>query len=203
MPRQMVTPKITEVSGVDHPAHLAEGWLLMKALGEQPADLNKGIDMPDTEPSEADLFEKALADLPEPVRKALLDQQRDAAEAKAVAKALRDEREDARFEAVAKSLTHLPTEEGFAKSLRSLAEADPDAYSVVEKALRAANAAMAGSDMFKAIGSDEAAAASALGRLEGIAKALREQDSSLTEEQAFAKAASENPDLYNQHLAEV
>ena len=30
MPRQMVNPKINEVSGVDHPAHLIEGWLALK-----------------------------------------------------------------------------------------------------------------------------------------------------------------------------
>ena len=39
--RKMVNLAIEETSGVDHPAHLAEGWLVMKAA--DPDDVVKAM----------------------------------------------------------------------------------------------------------------------------------------------------------------
>lgn len=201
----MVTPAIKEVSGVDHPAHLREGWLLMKSLGFDPEDMTKGNEMPEATETDVDLFEKSIAELPEAVRKALVAQQRQAVEDREMAKALFDEREDSKFEAVAKSLGHLPEpSETFAKDLRALAEADPEAYARVEKTLRAAEAAIATSSLFKEVGdSGVASETSAVGQLNAIAKTMREGDAALTEADAFSKAVEANPHLYTQHLAEV
>lgn len=42
--RKMVNLAIEETSGVDHPAHLHEGWLVMKAA--DPVDVDKAMDKP-------------------------------------------------------------------------------------------------------------------------------------------------------------
>lgn len=39
MPKRMVEPTIKELSGVDHPAHLSEGWLMMKDASPETARL--------------------------------------------------------------------------------------------------------------------------------------------------------------------
>lgn len=181
MPKRMVSPHLSEISGVDHPAHLVEGWLLMKSAGQSP----KGSQMPAltkearesltpearayveslegtvakaaSTDEDAEAFEKAVAALPEPARAALLKQQREAVEATAMAKALWNEREDGRFETIAKSLSHLPTEGGtkaFAKSLREVAESvDEPVFEGILKTLRGADAALAQAGFFKEIGS--------------------------------------------------
>ena len=37
MAQRMVQPTIKEISGVDHPAHLSEGWLMMKGVSPEIA----------------------------------------------------------------------------------------------------------------------------------------------------------------------
>ena len=52
-PKKMVALKVLETSGVDHPAHLEEGWIVMKnatATEEpMPADNEEVIEIDDTE----------------------------------------------------------------------------------------------------------------------------------------------------------
>lgn len=250
--RQMVQPKINEISGVDHPAHLIEGWVFMKdaspetqallaraeatALGLDPT--TKGKDMPTkpseevlagtpedvqayvksledavaaavttapaAEPTEAEAYEKALETLDPGMREVLRKSQREAAEAKSLAKSLHDAAEDKRFEAMTKELTNLPkVDESFAKSLRSAHDADPDAFTPIFEVLKAADGAISQSKTFEEIGTGgSAAAGSAQEKLEGIAKALHEADATLSPEEALLKAAEQNPDLYSQHRRE-
>lgn len=64
--RKMVNLAIEETSGVDHPAHLAEGWIVMKAA--DPADVEKAIsdeDLPEVSESDADGMEKQSTDAQE------------------------------------------------------------------------------------------------------------------------------------------
>lgn len=241
----MVAPNINEVSGVDHPAHLMEGWLAiqkssgdvspeMAALLGRAEALSKGVDLstlsvdPDkgastmptetetatTAETDAAAFEKAIANLPEEVRKGLLANQRRAIEAESLAKALLDERETTRFEAIAKELIHLPgvdsnsDEQSFAKTLRSVAAGTtPDQFDGLLKVLRAADGTIAKSAAFGEIGSDSPGSApgSAGGSIEAIAKALVEADTTgeLTHAAAVAKAAMDNPELYTQHRTET
>jgi len=41
--KRLVKPVINEVSGVDHPAHLSAGWLVMKAAGDPNPDMDEII----------------------------------------------------------------------------------------------------------------------------------------------------------------
>lgn len=260
----MMAPKIKEVSGVDHPAHLAEGWLVQKGLnidpdmaqilhqaeciakGIDPAatfDLSKGSHtMPISDEARAALpadvqeylksveataaeataeviksaaqsaedvdaaeFEKSLAGLPEPVRKSIIEQQRKTAEALGFAKAVHDEREDAKFEAMAKSLDCLPgVGEGYGATLRKAAESNPTAFDDMFKSMTAANAAIRESGLFKSIGTGATGTPDAAGSLEAMAKAAVAADTSgeLTYAAAVAQVAQDNPELYAAHRKE-
>jgi hypothetical protein len=138
MPRQMVKPKIREVSGVDHPAHLLEGWLMMKDASPETAVLlaqaeaiAKGID-PSTlaEETNMGLTDEVRAALPDDVRKYIGDLESDLTVAKAAAAAPVDD--EAEF---LKSLEGMaPTvKDAFLKSQRRVAEAEAVAKSLVDE----------------------------------------------------------------------
>lgn len=123
MPRQMIAPTIKEVSGVDHPAHLLEGWLLIKNLtGIKSETLdNKGTAMP------KQLSEEVLAALPEDVQayvKSLEDNQ--AAPVPAI---------DDEAEAYEKAMASLPAavRERMAADQRKQAETENLAKSLYEE----------------------------------------------------------------------
>lgn len=225
----MLSPRINEVSGVDHPAHLIEGWIAMqKARGgelspemtelldrvSKSTDPTKGQEMPtDTDTlDELDgaAFEKAISGLPDEVRKGLIANQRRAIQAETLAKSLLDEREDQRFEDMAKELLHLPgvdsasDEQTFAKSLRAVSEGvEPETFDGLFKVLKAADAALATSPLFKEFGASGGSAAGSAGSsIEAIAKELRAADPELSEAESIAKAATENPELYVTHRHE-
>lgn len=251
-PRQMVRPRIKEISGVDHPAHLTEGWLLMKsadadtaailaeaeavAKGIAPAttkesnmglapevrsalpddvaeyiksledDVTKAKAVRKSAKDEAKEFEKALEGMAPSVQEQFRKQQRSLAEAEAVSKALFDERETARFEEMAKSLVHLPgvTPAGFGSTLRKAADTtDAATFDGIFSVLKAADAAIKESGLFKEIGTGHHGTSDAQASLEAIAKELQTKDNGLTYSEAIVKAAELNPDLYAQHRQEA
>lgn len=59
--RKLVALDVTETSGVDHPAHLHEGWLVMKSAGK-PGDTDEEENVPD-EPTEVDDLRRSNEDL--------------------------------------------------------------------------------------------------------------------------------------------
>lgn len=68
--RKMVALKVLETSGVDHPAHLEEGWIVMKSAGKE-VEMTEEVGM---EPSLEDAYiervlelEKALSDKDEEI----------------------------------------------------------------------------------------------------------------------------------------
>lgn len=236
----MFEPTITEISGVDHPAHLTEGWIVQKALDTAKGldtgtllptrDPSKGSVMPITDEARAALdpevaeyvksleaaavapapvddsaeeFEKAMAGLPPAVRKAMVAQQRETVVTKAQLKALTDEREDAKFEAMAKALVHLPgVGDGFASVMRKAAESNPAAFEEVFKVLKSADTAVEQSGFYKEIGTGHTGAAPGEDEIIAIAKAAVAKDPSLDLSEEIAKAADANPDLYAQHRKE-
>jgi hypothetical protein len=251
--RRMVEPDINEISGVDHPAHLAEGWLMLKSRdasvlaqaeavskGRVPSD-NGSTQMELSQDARAALpadavayieslekaskkvkkskrgnsddtaraeFEKAIESLPEAAREVLRKSQRETAEAKNIAKSLFDTQEDAKYEAFAKSLAHVPgiTVES-AKDFRKVAETDPAMWEQVSKSLTAAENALAQSPLFKELGSGHSGTpGTASETIESMAKSLQESDSALTYPEALAAAAEragrENPELITRHRRE-
>lgn len=70
------------------------------------------------------------------------------------------------------------------------------------KAIASINATIAKSTLLEGKGSSAPTPTDAQGKIEGIAKALRDKDPTLTSAKAYAKALKENPELYRQHEAE-
>ncbi len=159
-------------------------------------------------------FEKAVAEMPEGARAILRKQQRDVTEARAIAKGLFDVQEDAKFEAFAKSLKHVPgiaiVGDGLADTVakfRTMAENEPDAWEQVSKSLTSAENSLAQSALFGTIGTGHTGTPGSAGEtIEGMAKALQEKDAELSFPEALAKAAEQasrdNPALIEQHRRE-
>lgn len=223
--RKMVNLAIEETSGVDHPAHLHEGWLVMKAADaavleavesleadadpevDNPADAQEGHMEKQTE----ERLEDVLKEAPEAVRKAFeaLEKQAEEALAKAVAaeESLRKEREErldaAAVEKARASFAHLgldPAEVG--PALRRLAETDESLAKAVETALTAAEAKVESADIFAEIGRSTSPAGSALHKAEAMAKAAVADGSAATIEQALSDVFTSDPSLYTEYLAE-
>lgn len=256
MPK-LVNLSIEETSGVDHPAHLREGWMILKASESEANELlnilktelgqpdNTEASMPEetTEIVEIDEtgdelakaleriaeLESALAaaettdeivededeallkSVPESVRKMIEEQKNAAADALAKAAAveaeLRVERTARADElAIAKAagwtaLTLDPAVVG--PALRKAAEVDAELASALEQILDAANAQSESAGLFAEIGkAGRPDTGDAYEALSALAKAAVDSGDAPTFEQAFVKAAEQNPDLYNRHLNE-
>lgn len=254
----MVAPTWNETSGVDHPAHLAEGWLVMKSVDgnvdiaatlAQAEAVSKGstVSLSDTSGShampitplskeakeglsedvlahieslekaaeapapveapviltEAEEFAKAIDALPAGAREIVRKAQRDAAEASSIAKGLYDTQEDAKYEAFAKSLEHVPNvTAASAPAFRKMAETNPTEWETLSKSLIASEQMLAKSVLFTDIGTALVGTPGSAGEtIEAMAKELQAADASLGFPEALAKAAekaSADPEL--QHL---
>lgn len=149
-------------------------------------------------------FEKALAGLPEPVRKAMQENQARTVRAEAMAKALHDKDQNAEFGAFAKSLDFLPgVNAESASTFRKAAESNPTAWVEIAKTLTGANEAMKVSGLFKEIGTSAPGSATGEQGIEAIAKALVGTNPALSYAEAVAQAAQDNPELYAAHRKEA
>lgn len=222
--------RIGEVSGVDHPAHLTEGWLLVKsatglsdqemaevvaeakALAKAEAEStspSQEVVMPDTTTQMTDLDGDVFKSLPEPVRKALEESRLVAETALTELRKERDTRADG--EAIAKARTdysNIPglVPEEFGPVVRKALVADPEGVEVILKALATANAALAESVLLKEVGSSVTPAAGGSGNafatVQSIAKASLDAGEVATIEMGVAKALTDNPSLYSDYLAD-
>ena len=293
--RKMVSLNIEEASGVDHPAHLHEGCLVIKSdnmtsMDDLLSDLNKEENNPDeslnqkgteeepmAQDETLDVADKAkvlpeeektkgmhdgedkkkkmsyddmmkkIADLeeeldktkkklelekvkhkdeemkkedditslikeaPEPIRKALEEMEKSAADAKKrvteieeVLKAERSARADEEAVEMAKAWKYLGLEaEKVGPALRKLAEVDSDLAKSVQEALTSVNAQAESANIFAEIGkSANPATGNAYEQLTSLAKSATESKKGVTFEQAFSEAVLANPDLYKQYLSE-
>jgi hypothetical protein len=249
----MVKLSIEETSGVDHPAHMQEGWIVMKSTGDEirevfdsltenteevvkedmvpKADLDEALakiadyeqrmaKMEDEmksykkaeEVEEVDEAAEILKSAPEAVIKMLNDAQAaaEAAEARAeaaeaVVKAERDAQALVETVEFVKSWDNLPIDaDEFAPALIALRGLDETVAKQVEDVLTAANQRAENADLFTEIGKSATPVdgGTAYARLTSLAKARVEQGQAETFEQAFADAASENTDIYNDYLTE-
>lgn len=218
--------RIGEVSGVDHPAHLSEGWLVLKSAtglsDEEMAEVvaearslakaesqspSQEVGMPDTPQTTDTLDEDVFKSLPEPVRKALEESRLVAETALTELRKERDSRLD--VEAIAKARAdygNIPglVPEEFGPVVRKAAEADPEGVAEILKALATANAALAESALLKEVGSSVTPAAGGTGnaytQVQTLAKAALDAGEVETIEQGVAKALTDNPRLYTDYL---
>jgi hypothetical protein len=251
--RKMANLVIEETSGVDHPAHLHEGWLVMKSADE--SEVQRVLDETLTEEDsimeetttaatdaqvekaemtledamkkiaelEGKLSEKEMAkeedksesdktedemdymkSAPESVVKMIEDFKKQAETATEELRKEREAKADAEAIEKAKGFSHLNLEaEKVGPALRRLSTVDAELAKSVEEILASVNAQAESANIFAEIGkSADLTTGDAYGRLTALAKSAVEEGSAKSFEQAFANAASSNPELYVQYRNE-
>lgn len=208
---QLVDLELAEVSGVDHPASLVEGWLVMKAddpVSDAFAELftdrgDDSVDLTTTEPETvADDAEaapdaalaKELGDL----RKALNDMTGHFEKAAAERDSLAESAEIEKATAAVDGWANVPglTEE-FVPVLRSMSD---DQRAAVAGVFDACEIAFAEAGVTKEIGSDAAGDTDAFSTIETLAKALVADGKAGNIHQAIAAVAADRPDLYADYV---
>ena len=182
--KKLVDLEIEETSGVDHPAHLYEGWLVRKDSaavldevltevrdesqttdqGVEPVDLTPTMDAPAEEVvidepevvSEPAPVLKTDDSTSESVTKELADLRKQLDDATAEAASLREEREMEKATERVGEWRILPgvVVDDFAPVLRSLRGADPEATAIVEGILDGCAEALAEAGVLKELGTD-------------------------------------------------
>jgi hypothetical protein len=251
--RKMANLVIEETSGVDHPAHLHEGWLVMKSADE--SEVQRVLDETLTEEDsimeetttaatdaqvekaemtledamkkiaelEGKLSEKEMAkeedksesdktedemdymkSAPESVVKMIEDFKKQAETATEELRKEREAKADAEAIEKAKGFSHLNLEaEKVGPALRRLSTVDAELAKSVEEILASVNAQAESANIFAEIGkSADLTTGDAYGRLTALAKSAVEEGNAKSFEQAFANAASSNPELYVQYRNE-
>ena len=251
--RKMANLVIEETSGVDHPAHLHEGWLVMKSADESEVQrvldetlTEEDSNMEETTTAATDAqVEKAemtledamkkIAELegklsememskeekmsesdetedemeymksaPESVVKMIEDFKKQAETATEELRKEREAKADAEAIEKAKGFSNLNLDaEKVGPALRRLSTVDADLAKSVEDILTSVNAQAESANIFAEIGkSADFTTGDAYGRLTAMAKSAVEEGNAKTFEQAFASAASSNPELYVQYRNE-
>ena len=251
--RKMANLVIEETSGVDHPAHLHEGWLVMKSADE--SEVQRVLDETLTEEdsimeetttaatdaqvekaemtledamkkiaelegklsememakeedkSESDKTEdemEYMKSAPESVVKMIEDFKKQAETATEELRKEREAKADAEAIEKAKGFSNLNLDaEKVGPALRRLSTVDADLAKSVEEILTSVNAQAESANIFAEIGkSADFTTGDAYSRLTAMAKSAVEEGNAKTFEQAFASAASSNPELYVQYRNE-
>lgn len=215
--RKMVKIDVVETSGVDHPAHLTEGWVVMKAADTADVDALFGTATKSKEPVVAEItqeqYDAAVA------KAAGLETQL----AEAVAKAEKAETEKA--EAIAKAAPAESPEEAMLKAVPEairvrLEKAEADAAAHREEFAKEvtrrldAEAVAASKTMFKALSLDHDATAPALRKFaavdadaaEKITTLLKAADAQLESAGLFAelgKSTDQGPTTAQDEIAKM
>jgi hypothetical protein len=256
--RKMANLVIEETSGVDHPAHLHEGWLVMKSADESEvqrvldeslteeeimpentqdeltttatdeqvekaemtleeamkkiADLEAKIASEEMKEDEVEMSKKSetsdeadfLKSAPESVVKMIEDFKKQAETATEELRKEREAKADAEAIEKAKGFSNLNLDaEKVGPALRRLSTVDADLAKSVEEILTSVNAQAESANIFAEIGkSADFTTGDAYGRLTAMAKSAVEEGNAKSFEQAFANAASSNPELYVQYRNE-
>jgi len=225
----MVNMNIEETSGVDHPAHMDEGWILMKnsglntedfetiekmvALESELADAQARLASLENEEAEDELEDMGEMDddammksAPPAVREALLKARNEAFVAQEELRKEREVRLDAH--AIAKSMDDYGNlaidHEEFGPALRRLEELDSTVVEIIAKALQSANAQAESANIFAEIGSSYMpTTAGSFQKIESLAKSAVTKGEYKTVEQAIAGLIETNPSLYAEYIAET
>jgi chemotaxis protein histidine kinase CheA len=226
----MVNMNIEETSGVDHPAHMDEGWILMKnsglntedfetiekmvALESELADAQARLASLETEETTEETTEDMdymdddamMKSAPPAVREALLKARNEAFVAQEELRKEREVRLDAH--AIAKSMDDYGNlaidHEEFGPALRRLEELDATVVEIIAKALQSANAQAESANIFAEIGSSYMPnTAGSFQKIESLAKSAVTKGEYKTVEQAIAGLIETNPSLYAEYIAET
>ena len=223
---------IKETSGVDHPAHLHEGWLVMKSEDDLDISLDQVIN-PDSQENTVELHATpeveevteeatevapaeeveatpvaASVDGPDQteVQKEITDLRKELELAKEAHRELIEERELEKAASAAHQWAILPglNPVDFAKVLVRLRAADQEVAKEVEAILSASSVALSEAGVFTELGAegDEDGAMDAFGRIEKAAQALVDSGEASSVAKGISLVAERNPSLYNDYLNE-
>lgn len=160
---------------------------------------------PAADDDETTALAKAMDGLPEPLRKHFESQAEELRKARETAETERNTRLDAEYMEKARGFKNLTAKpEDLGPLLRKVAEFDADVFVEVDRLLKAADAQVAEAALFQAAGAPAAVITdgSAHASLDAIAKAAVAAGTAPDYPTALAKAAEENPDLYEAHRRE-
>ena len=205
---QLVDLELDEVSGVDHPASLVEGWLVMKAddpISDAFADLITDQEKDTVEEThEADpvietpVADEALAKELGDLRKALTDMTAHFEKAAAERDALAETAEIEKAAAKVAEWDQVPgMTDDFVPVLRSL---DDEQHAAVAAVFDACQIAFAEADVTKELGTDAPGDGDALSTIETLAKGLVAEGKAKNIHQAMAAVAADRPDLYADYV---
>lgn len=203
--RKMVGIDVVETSGVDHPAHLAEGWVVMKSASPEQVEglfgsLNtmKGTNVPEkageAQPSVEDL-QKQLVEL---------TKERDEAVAKAAAAVVPETKPETAEDLLKSADLPVAVREALAKAqaeneeFRKQAAKDREDFAKERDARLDVDAISKSKDMFKSLAINHAEVAPALRRVEmvspdvakSIEVALKAADAQLKEKGIFEEVGN-------------
>lgn len=213
--RKLTSLKLKEISGVDHPASLHEGWAVMKSeddpIGSTIADamilednaLEKNVDTETTVDAVDEQVEQApemdLAKSLEDMRKELDDSRSEVAKLREEAM-MKDALRDTERWAIVPELD--PAE--FAPVVCALRQSAPEQMSQIATILDAVAVALGEAGILKEIGSDaDSDSDNAFEKIESLAKAMVESGQVTSLADGISKVAIANPDLYSAYVAEM
>jgi len=123
-----------------------------------------------------------------------------AKEAKQIAKELKDEKILKEYVEKAEDLPHLAIEPlKFGPVLKALGESHPDEFSEIFRVLKAADAAIEKSELFKEIGKAGSGESDAEAQVYAKARAMVAKDGALTFDDAVCKVLEEDKELYTKY----
>lgn len=151
---------------------------------------------------------KQLAELPDEIRKSLVDAEKakgEAAELRKRLDAIEEEREMEAFTAKAKSMPFLAgaSTVEVAKALRAVKRQSPGEYEKIVKVLELADTAVKSSKIFSAPGMHGSGPDEPVGKLHAIAKKLVSDGVAKTKHEAMGLALKDNPELYAEYKQEL
>ena len=205
---QLVDLQLDEVSGVDHPASLVEGWLVMKqddpisdAFADLITDQEKDT-VEDTHVAEpvvdTPVADEALAKELGDLRKALTDMTAHFEKAAAERDALAETAEIEKAAAKVAEWDQVPgMTDDFAPVLRSL---DEEQHAAVAAVFDACQIAFAEAGVTKELGTDAPGDGDALSTIETLAKGLVADGKADNIHKAIALVAADRPDLYAEYV---
>ena len=208
---------IRETSGVDHPAHLHEGWLVIKSAAGSDAETDEG-ENPEMEldVTEETVVEEAVAEEPTPVaasvagpdeelRKELTDLRKELAGMRAEKERIEAEAELAKAVETAGEFAILPEIDvhEFGALLVDLRKNAPETAEKIESILKASARALAEAGVLKEVGTDAADEThDAWGKIESLANDLVASGEAPSFAKAVSLVATRDKDLYNTYLTE-
>ena len=209
---------IRETSGVDHPAHLHEGWLVIKSAADSDAATDEGENPEmELEVTEETVVEETVAEEPTPVaasvagpdaelRKELTDLRKELSAMRAEKERIEAEAELAKAVESAGEFAILPEVDvnEFGALLVDLRKAAPAAAEKIESVLKASARALAEAGVLKEVGADVAddSAGDAWGKIESLANDLVASGEAPSFAKAVSLVATRDKDLYNTYLIE-